>query len=77
MLGRLGRTKNKAIGSSHGIWFEEARGVLAIRMDAYFYDPEHSEHEDRFILTGVSSRQSLIVQFTDTGDSSVNSHQVE
>jgi len=28
--------RTKAIGIKHGIWFEEAQSVLAIRMDAYF-----------------------------------------
>jgi uncharacterized DUF497 family protein len=28
--------KNKSNRIKHGIWFEEAQSVLAIRMDAYF-----------------------------------------
>jgi uncharacterized DUF497 family protein len=37
------------------------RAFSAIRMHAFFYDPEHSEGEDRFILLGVSSAGRTLV----------------
>jgi uncharacterized DUF497 family protein len=54
--------KNKSNRIKHGIWFEEAQSVFSHPDGRLFYDPEHSEHEDRFILLGVSSAaRSLIV----------------
>ena len=47
--------KNKSNRIKHGIWFEEAQSVFSDPHGRLFYDPEHSEHEDRFILLGVSS----------------------
>jgi hypothetical protein len=50
-----GERKNKSNRIKHGIWFEEAQSVFSDPHGRLFYDPEHSEHEDRFILLGVSS----------------------
>lgn len=47
--------KNKSNRTKHGIWFEEAQGVFSDPHGRLFYDPEHSEHEERFILLGMSS----------------------
>ena len=47
--------KNKSNRIKQGIWFEEAQSVFGDPHGRLFYDPEHSEHEDRFILLGVSS----------------------
>jgi uncharacterized DUF497 family protein len=58
-VGTNGRTK--AIGSSTEFGLKRPRAFLAIRMDPYFYDPEHSEHEDRFILLGVSSAARTLI----------------
>jgi len=41
--------KNKSNRIKHGIWFEEAESVFSDPHGRLFYDPEHSEHEDRFI----------------------------
>lgn len=53
----------------HGVSFEEASTVfadpLAIRVD----DPDHSEHEDRFLLFGTSARtRELVVSYTERGE---------
>jgi uncharacterized DUF497 family protein len=53
--------KNKSNRIKHGIWFEEFRAFLADPHGRLFYDPEHSEHEDRFILLGVSSAARTLV----------------
>jgi Ribonuclease toxin, BrnT, of type II toxin-antitoxin system len=45
--------KNKSNRIKHGIWFE-AQSVFSDPHGRLFYDPEHSVHEDRFILLGVS-----------------------
>jgi len=42
-------------------WFEEAQSVFSDPHGRLFYDPEHSEREDRFILLGVSSTARTLV----------------
>ena len=53
--------KNKSNRTKHGIWFEEAQSVFCDPHGRLFYDPEHSEREDRFILLGMSSVTRLLV----------------
>jgi uncharacterized protein len=53
--------KNKSNRTKHGIWFEEARSVFADPHGRLFYDPEHSESEDQFILLGMSSAARILV----------------
>jgi uncharacterized protein len=53
--------KNKSNRSKHGIWFEEAQTVFDDPHGRLFYDPEHSEREDRFILLGMSSAARILV----------------
>jgi hypothetical protein len=38
----------------HGVSFEEARTVFFDEYAVQFFDPDHSEDEDRFILLGMS-----------------------
>jgi len=53
--------KNRVNRTKHGIWFEEAQSVFQDPCARLFYDPEHSEGEDRFILLGVSSAARTLV----------------
>ena len=53
--------KNKSNRNKHGVWFEEAQSVFNDPHGRLFYDPEHSEREDRFILLGVSSAARTLV----------------
>jgi uncharacterized DUF497 family protein len=53
--------KNKSNRIKHGIWFEEAQSVFSDPHGRLFHDPEHSEHEDRFILLGVSSAARTLI----------------
>jgi len=46
--------KDKANTKKHGVSFEEARTVFYDEHAIQFFDPEHSESEDRFILLGTS-----------------------
>lgn len=46
--------KNKSNRTKHAVWFEEAQSVFDDPHARVFYDPDHSEEEDRFILLGVS-----------------------
>ncbi|NUM52990.1 MAG: BrnT family toxin [Candidatus Hydrogenedentes bacterium] len=47
--------------AKHGISFEEARSVFFDEHAVEFYDDEHSEWEDRFLLLGMSSRLRLLM----------------
>ena len=64
--------KNKSNRNKHGVWFEEAQSVFNDPHGRLFYDPEHSEREDRFILLGVSSAaRTLVVHCCRENDSVV------
>ena len=52
----------------HGVSFEEAQTVFKDRLAIAFYDPDHSEQEDRSITFGHSDRSRLIVVCTTERD---------
>ena len=45
----------------HGVTFEEARTVFYDENAIQFYDPDHSDEEDRFILLGLSFKPQVLV----------------
>lgn len=45
----------------HGVSFEEAQTVFYDEHAIEFFDPDHSESEDRFIMLGLSFRLRLLV----------------
>ncbi len=51
----------KANVRKHGISFEEARTAFYDENAIQFYDPDHSEDEDRFILLGLSFVPQVLV----------------
>ena len=53
--------KNKRNRTKHEVWFEEAQSVFSDPHARLFYDPEHSQGEDRFVLLGVSSAARTLV----------------
>ena len=53
--------KNKDNRIKHGIWFEESQSVFGDPHGRLFYYPEHSEHEDQFILLGMSSAARTLI----------------
>jgi hypothetical protein len=55
--------KKKAASNlkKHGVSFDEARSVFYDEQAIQFYDPEHSEDEDRFILLGTSYKLKTLV----------------
>jgi uncharacterized protein len=53
--------KNRGNRTKHGVWFEEAQSVFQDSRGRVFYDPEHSEEEDRFLLLGVSWAARILV----------------
>lgn len=56
---------NKAKAASnlrkHGISFEEAQTVFLDEFAVQFFDTEHSEAEERFLLLGMSSDTNLLM----------------
>lgn len=53
----------KAIANArkHGVSFEEAKEVFYDENAVEFYDDEHADWEDRFLLLGMSSRLRLLL----------------
>jgi uncharacterized DUF497 family protein len=53
--------KEKANIKKHGVSFEEARTVFYDENAIRFFDPDHSEDEDRFILLGMSFKLRVLI----------------
>lgn len=62
--------KAKVNERKHGISFEEAQTVFDDPLYVDFYDPDHSEDEERYLIVGQSNRGLLlIVSYTEREDS--------
>ena len=46
--------------TKHGVSFEEAKSIFYDELAIQFYDTEHSESEDRFIMLGMSNELSIL-----------------
>lgn len=55
------KRKENANIKKHGVSFDEARVVFYDENAIQFFDPDHSEMEDRFILLGISHRLRALV----------------
>jgi len=53
--------KNKENAKKHGISFEEAQTAFYDEQAVVFFDPDHSDAEDRFILLGISYKLRVLV----------------
>lgn len=53
--------KNKSNIQKHGVSFEEAKSVFYDDFAIQFYDEEHSQKEDRFLMLGMSSQSRLLL----------------
>ena len=53
--------KNKANTKKHGVSFEEAQTAFYDEQSVVFFDPDHSDDEDRFILLGISFKLHVLV----------------
>jgi uncharacterized DUF497 family protein len=53
--------KNELNYRKHGIWFEEAQSIWADPHSLEFFDPKHSDKEDRFIRIGHSTKSRLLL----------------
>ena len=63
--------REKAIAnlSKHGVSFEEAKTVFEDPLYVDFYDPDHSDEEERYLIIGESNRgRLLIVSYTERGE---------
>ncbi len=47
--------------SKHGVSFEEARTVFDDPLYVDFYDPDHSEHEERYLIEVV--QKQVMIRF--------------
>jgi uncharacterized protein len=64
--------ENKAVSnlSKHRISFEEAKTVFDDPLYVDFYDLDHSEDEERYLIVGESDRgRLLIVSYAERGNS--------
>ena len=53
--------KNKQNQKKHGVSFEEAKTVFFDENAVEYFDPDHSQEEDRLILLGLSSYLRILV----------------
>ena len=53
--------KDKININKHGVSFEEAKTVFYDEYAISYFDPEHSEEEDRFLLLGMSFKLKTLV----------------
>jgi hypothetical protein len=54
-------SKNQANQQKHGVAFEEAQTAFLDENAHVYFDPDHSDAEDRFILLGISLRLRILV----------------
>lgn len=63
------RDKAKANLSKHTVSFDEAKTVFDDPLYIDFYDPDHSDDEERYIIVGQSQqRRLLVVSYTERKD---------
>ncbi len=53
--------KNRQNRRKHGVSFEEAQTVFFDENALRFFDPDHSNDEDRFIMLGISSQLRVLI----------------
>jgi uncharacterized protein len=53
--------KNRQNERKHGVSFQEAQTVFFDPMAVEFYDDEHVEWEDRFLLLGLSAKLRILL----------------
>lgn len=55
------KKKEKANIKKHGVSFEDARTVFYDEYALQFFDPDHSDDEERFILLGTNHKLKTLV----------------
>ena len=62
-------TKATANLSKHGVSFDEAKTVFDDPLYVDFYDPDHADGEQRYIIIGQSQQARLLmVSYTERND---------
>ncbi len=54
-------TKAETNFKKHGVSFEEAKSVFFDEFAIQFFDEEHSDTEDRFLMLGMSNQAKLLL----------------
>ena len=57
----FGILEKKTTLSKHGVSFEEATTVFFDEYAIEYFDPDHSDNEDRFIMLGISRMLRVLV----------------
>jgi uncharacterized DUF497 family protein len=69
--------KAQANLSNHGVSFDEAKTVFDDPFFIDFYDPDHSDDEERYIIIGQSQQQRLlVVSYTERRDKTLRSDNI-
>jgi uncharacterized DUF497 family protein len=53
--------KNEANKKKHGISFDEAKTVFYDENAIRYFDPDHSDEEDRFLMVGLSQKLRILI----------------
>jgi len=53
--------KNETNKKKHGVSFDEAKTVFYDEGAIRYFDPDHSDDEDRFLMVGVSQKLRIII----------------
>ena len=53
--------KNEANEKKHGVSFDEAKTVFYDENAIRYYDPDHSDDEDRFLMVGLSHKLRILI----------------
>ena len=53
--------KNEFNKKKHGVSFDEAKTVFFDENAIRYFDPDHSDDEDRFLMVGVSQRLRIVI----------------
>ncbi len=56
-----GESKSRENKRKHGVSFDEAQTVFLDENAIRYYDPDHSEDEDRFVMLGMSFKLRVLV----------------
>lgn len=64
-------SKNRSNRKKHGVWFEEATQVFDDQDALMYFDNDHSDSEDRFIMLGRSTSNILVVIYCERHKSNV------
>ena len=55
------KSKAAANLSKHSVSFEEAKTIFNDPLYVDFYDPDHSDNEERYLIVGRSNQERLLI----------------